>query len=123
MTIHFGKFNSILPRSLSREEERELRKSLSKIELLQVFIQPGEPAFADITGADGVAGEVAGDWVGDELDWHVVILESVIETVRLGDGHTGIAGVAEDQRRRGDAPGVGDRRLLCVEFRGIALPG
>ena len=57
---------------------------------------------------------MAGDWVGDELRFHTVVTNGVVEDERFRDRYPLVARVAEHQGGCLDARGVGDRSLFAV---------
>ena len=69
-----------------------------------------------------VAGEVAARRVSHELHRHAVVLQRVVQLVRLRDRHPGVARVRQDQRRRLDLARERDRRLLAVLLLEVAGP-
>ena len=60
--------------------------------LPQMFVKPSGPTTKNVLLPHRVAGKVARDWKSDELYWHAIVFQGVIELVRLCDRHTGVSG-------------------------------
>ena len=100
----------------------EQRRSPEAGRLLQILVEPFEPDAVCVRIVDGIAGVMSGYGKGDEFHGDAVILERVVKRVGTGDGHSGVAGVVENQRGRGDRARIGDGRLFRIRFRVLLFP-
>src|SRR5258707_5116526 len=87
-----------------------------------VSVHPFCPAAHDIGRANGVAGKMAGDGIGDHGDGHTQVFEGVVIAVGLGGRHAGVTGGAEDESGRFDGGRVGEGGLFNVEFATVGGP-
>src|SRR5580704_3691907 len=85
--------------------------------LLHILIDPIDPVVVYVGFPHGrIVGKVRRHRNGDEFYDDTVVLQRVVERVSAADRYVGVAGVVQDQRRRGDGAGIGDRRLFLPCF-------
>src|SRR5260370_36383113 len=103
------------------DRETLIVSQLSCLLRRQILAEPGDPAPVDIAGVNRVAGAVAGYGAGDELRWHAVVAQRVIELERLRDGHAEVAGIGGNQGRLLSFGYVVDGRLLAVRLHTFGI--
>ena len=90
---------------------------------LHILIKPIDPVVVYVGFPYGrVVGKVLRHGDGDEFHGNAVVFQRVVERVSVADRYVGVAGVVQDQRRRGDVAGVGDGRLFRVCFCVLFFP-
>lgn len=90
---------------------------------LEMILDPRDPPPVNVSPVDGIGGKVARDGVGDKLNRHPIVFESMVELVGLRYRHPWIAGVGQNEGGSPYLRGVLDRRLIPIALIVVIQPG
>jgi hypothetical protein len=88
----------------------------------KVLIDPLNPSSLNVALADRIAGIVARDGICDELRLHPIVLQCVIQLVRLGRRYAEIPGIRHHQRGGVNLRCECDRRVRTVRLEARRCP-
>ena len=75
--------------------DRSVDDNVPNSALFQMLVEPIGPAAVDVHLANGIAGEMSADGIGEEFHFDAVVFERVKQRIRLRDRDARVAGVVQ----------------------------